>query len=145
MSIHDEISNLISCYSENVDSGDWDAMGQMFAYGSVELNGRRNFGAEDVANFYRNLVMFHDGEPRTLHVITNVIIEVASDEESAKARSYYTVLQCLPDFPLQIIAAGRYHDSFKKIDGEWRFVNKTILTPYSADCSRHSYQAAARK
>ena len=79
----------------------------------------------------------YDGRPRTRHVITNLIIEVAPADRSARARSYFTVMQCLPDFPLQIIAAGRYHDFFEKADTGWRFVGKHIHADYMGDLSRH--------
>ena len=79
----------------------------------------------------------HDGSPRTRHVITNSIIEIGQDERSAEARTYFTVLQCLPDFPLQMVAAGRYHDRFEVADGEWRFVEKFIHADFTGDISRH--------
>ncbi len=40
---------------------------------------------------------------------------------TATCRSYYTVLQATPELPLQAVAAGRYHDRFERVDGEWRF------------------------
>jgi hypothetical protein len=31
------------------------------------------------------------------------------------------VLQATDELPLQIVAAGRYHDTFEQVDGSWRF------------------------
>ena len=39
----------------------------------------------------------------------------------ATTRSYFTVLQAVPGLTLQPILAGRYHDEFEHVDGEWRF------------------------
>jgi 3-phenylpropionate/cinnamic acid dioxygenase small subunit len=61
------------------------------------------------------------GTPRTKHVITNPIIEIDEDAGTATCRSYYTVLQATDDLPLQVIAAGRYHDTFERVNGAWRF------------------------
>ena len=61
---------------------------------------------------------YDDGTPRTKHVTTNLVIDADDDGTSATARSYYTVLQQLDDFPLQPIIAGRYHDRFEVLDGD---------------------------
>jgi hypothetical protein len=53
------------------------------------------------------------------------------------ARSYFTVFQALPDFPLQPIIAGRYHDAFERVDGTWRFADRLILSDLIGDLSRH--------
>ncbi|WP_230963186.1 nuclear transport factor 2 family protein [Burkholderia cepacia] len=54
-------------------------------------------------------------------MITNPVIEIDETAHRATARSYYTVLQATEGFPLQPIAAGRYHDAFERVDGAWRF------------------------
>ncbi|MGH7489887.1 MAG: nuclear transport factor 2 family protein, partial [bacterium] len=59
--------------------------------------------------------------PRTKHVITNPIIEVDEAAGTAMCRSYYTVLQATDAVALQVVAAGRYHDEFECVDGQWRF------------------------
>ena len=61
------------------------------------------------------------GTPRTKHVITNPIVEIDEVADTATCRSYYTVVQATDELPLQIVAAGRYHDAFEWVDGAWRF------------------------
>ena len=53
------------------------------------------------------------------------------------ARSYFTVLQAVPGFTLQPILAGRYHDEFEHVDGEWRFTDRLILPDLIGDLSHH--------
>jgi hypothetical protein len=48
-----------------------------------------------------NLIVYDDGTPRTKHVTTNIAVEVDEEAGTALARSYFTVLQALPDLPLQ--------------------------------------------
>ena len=88
------------------------------------------------------MVVLYDGVPRTKHVITNVTVEVATDRATAAARSYFTVLQALPDLPLQPIIAGRYHDRFARDAGGWYFSEREIIVDLTGDLSRH-YPARA--
>lgn len=145
----EKIVNLAHFYAEQVDTANFEAIGKLFANGATECflegapNGGRCVGSEAVVRWYQASVAVRDGSPGTRHVITNLIIDVAQDGLTATARSYFTVLQCLADFPLQIVAAGRYHDRFRKIDGEWWFEEKVLYGDYVADISRHYPPAAA--
>ncbi|WP_343035018.1 nuclear transport factor 2 family protein [Aromatoleum diolicum] len=57
---------------------------------------------------------------------------------TATARSCYTVVQATDGFPPQIIATGRYHDRFARIDGEWHFTWRDYtLLDFTGDLSRH--------
>ena len=139
----EKVRNLVYTYTEKVDSADFAAIGELFADGAVECflngvsNGGRCCGSEEVIRWYKASLAVHEGGPQTHHVITNLIVEMNSDEMTAATRSYFMVLQCLPDFHLQIIAAGRYHDRFKKVNGIWRFVEKSIHGDFLGDVTRH--------
>jgi len=135
----DAIGNLIARYAELVDAGDFAALGEMFAdavfggEGDMVVQGRRA-----VEGTFRAMVMvYDDGTPRTKHVRTNVQIEVDESAGTAAARSYVTVLQALPELPLQPIVAGRYRDRFERRGGEWRFVERRFITDLVGDVSRH--------
>jgi hypothetical protein len=142
-SARDTIANLVSYYAEIIDTGNFDHLGRLFDHAYVECfvdgqsNGGRNFADHEIISWYRSSMCLYEGNPRTRHVITNLIIEVVDEQATAEARSYFTVMQCLPDFPLQIIAAGRYHDRFEKADDNWRFTSKDIHADYIGDISRH--------
>jgi hypothetical protein len=83
----------------------------------------------------RTVVPLYHGVPATKHVITNVSVEIEGD--AAAARSYFTVFQARPDFPLQPIIAGRYHDRFERINGGWRHSDHLIFLDLFGDLSRH--------
>jgi hypothetical protein len=70
------------------------------------------------------------------HVVTNLVVEVEPPER-AHARSYFTVFQARPDFPLQAIICGRYHDAFERAGTAWRFADRLILPDLIGDLSRH--------
>ena len=134
----DAIAALIHCYAELLDAGDLDGVAELFAdadYGSP--NQGRIHGSAAVRKVYEPVILHDDGTPRTKHVISNVTIEVEQDATAAAARSYFTVLQAVDGLPLQAIIAGRYHDRFAFVDGEWRFAERMILPDLIGDLSRH--------
>jgi hypothetical protein len=44
---------------------------------------------------------------------------------------------------LQPIVSGRYHDSFERRDGRWRFAERRVRTDLVGDVSRHLRDSAA--
>ena len=52
-------------------------------------------------------------------------------------QSYYCVVQATPALPLQPIIAGRYHDTFQVIDGQWWFATRTLFVDLMGDLSQH--------
>jgi ketosteroid isomerase-like protein len=135
------IRGLIHEYAERIDAGDLDGVAALFADATWGSPGRGAplRGTEQVRHGYDGVILY-DGIPCTKHVISNVTIEITGD--SATARSYFTVLQSRPDFPLQAIIAGRYHDRFERVDGVWRFAGRQIIPDLIGDLSRHMRDAA---
>ena len=90
-------------------------------------------------------IRYPDGTPRTKHVITNPIVEVDDDAGTATCRSYYTVLQQTDSLPLQPVVAGRYHDRFGRIDGDWWFTERDYtMLDMVGDVSQHLRMDVAR-
>jgi ketosteroid isomerase-like protein len=132
---HVAIQNLIARYALLVDTGDFAGVGDLFAeatfVGVGEFTGR-----EAVTGMLeRTVIRYQDGTPGTQHATSNLIIEV--DGDTADTRAYVTIFQALPDFPLQCIAAGRYRDSFARVDGRWRFARRHVTIHLRGDLSRH--------
>jgi hypothetical protein len=46
-------------------------------------------------------------------------------------------MQAVDGLTLQPVIAGRYHDRFEEVDGEWRFAERTILPDLYGDLSHH--------
>lgn len=130
------IETLIYTYAERLDLGDLVGVGQLFAdstYGPVGAEPLR--GAQSVTDIMVASVQLHGGIPRTKHVTTNVIIEVAAD--TATARSYFTVFQACGGIDLQPIVQGRYHDEFRCCDRAWSFAARVVFMDAIGDVSRH--------
>jgi 3-phenylpropionate/cinnamic acid dioxygenase small subunit len=141
---HCAIKNLIYRYAHHIDDGDLDAVAAMFEEGrivAVDGQGRQSniVGAEAVLALYRSFTRIYDDNatPHTLHMTSNVLIDVEAGGGRASASSYAMVFQALDTFPLQPIIGVRYHDRFVRADAGWRFAERRIDTHLVGDLSRH--------
>jgi SnoaL-like protein len=119
-----------------MDAADFDGVGELFADGALLDDGGWEIvrGRDAVADFYRRIVILHDGSPRTRHVTADPIIEIDEPAGTATARSTYVVHQ--DGLPAPIVA-GRYHDRFRCIDGVWRFAERRFFVDRAGDLSAH--------
>jgi len=132
------IENLLYTYAERMDAGDFAGVAALFdgaTYGPA--GGPMLSGCAELEAVFGSMVQLHDGTPGTKHVTTNVLVEIDDNGRGATARSYFTVLQALADFPLQVIVAGRYHDRFVGGEGGWRFAERIVWMDLTGDLSRH--------
>ena len=138
------IESLIATYADLVDDGDFAAVGVLLADATFVGAAGSVSGRDAIEQMLRdNVIVYDDGTPRTKHVTTNLAIEVDDEAGTAVSRSYFTALQALPDMVLQPIVSGRYHDRFARRDGQWRFVERHVLTDLVGDVSRHLRHADA--
>ena len=120
-----EITNLLYLYAELLDGGDLDGAAALFDHATLKTVGGKQVDARGLRALWDDFVKLHpDGTPMTKHVITNPILAIDEKKGEASCRSYYTVLQATPDLPLQVVGAGRYHDTFERVDGVWRFATR---------------------
>ncbi|RLU79736.1 hypothetical protein CTZ27_36520 [Streptomyces griseocarneus] len=140
------IENLIARYAELVDDGDFAGLGTLLADATFLGSGAPVSGRDAIKEMFQDTVILHtDGTPRTQHVTTNIAIEVDEQAGTAVSRSYVTVLQALPDLPLQTIAGGRYQDRFERRNGQWRFTERQVRINLTGDVTRHLHQAGAQQ
>jgi SnoaL-like domain len=135
-----QIANLIARYAFATDDGDFPALGRLFTQATFALNnGEPVHGAAAVTALARQVLQtYEDGTPRTRHVTTNLFIDIDEPGGTARSRSYFTVLQSLPTFPLQPIAAGHYEDRFTRdASGAWHFATRAVHTDFTGDTSHH--------
>src|ERR1700677_412748 len=116
------IQNLIAAYAELVDAGDFAGLGALLADATFTGSGPPVSGSAAIEAMFRDmLIVYADGTPqtpqtpntpqtpqtpntpqtrqtpRTSHVTTSIAIAVDEEAGTAVARSYFTVLQALPD------------------------------------------------
>jgi len=132
------ITNLIHRYAELVDGGDFEGLGALFAHGELYATEGAVRGSAAVREHFASWVHLHeDGSPHTRHVTTNVIVEVADDAQTARARSYVTVLQYGPGGLLRPIFFVRYFDTFHRVEGEWAFASRRYVEPAAGPAEEH--------
>ena len=118
------IPNLLYRYALHFDDGDLVAAARLFDHGAVVVGGQRIAGAPQIVAMWQQWVRLYDGKPHTRHLINNPIIELGDDGQRATCLSQWTVIQAAPDYPLQLVASGRYQDRFAVIDDDWRFTER---------------------
>ncbi len=135
------IAHLVYAYAERIDAGDFEGVAELFAAGTITAEGTDavRAGRADVHEMYRRSTRIHEdtGTPKTKHVTTNLVIEVDEEAATARARSYFTVLQATPELALQPVIAGRYHDRFERPEGTWRFAERHIICDLFGDLGHH--------
>ena len=135
------IKNLIYAYAEYLDLGDLDAVAKLFTKAEIYAPATDSTikGKENILKMYKESCRIYQetGTPCTKHITTNIILDIDLENQSADSRSYYTVVQSTPEFDLQTIIAGRYHDSFFKSDGKWQFKKRVMIVDLMGDCSSH--------
>ena len=128
---------LMREYCDSIDRGDLAGCADLFAHGAWGIAGDLAHGAAAVKAMLDNVTLY-DGVPLTRHIMSNVQIFVDEGDQSARAPSCITVLQCVPDrLPMQAIFIGSYADRFERRDGAWCFIERVITPDLVGDLSAH--------
>lgn len=133
------ICNLLYRYAEAIDEGRLEDAAALFRHARIETGAAGPLDADGLLALWRKILVIHPcGTPRTRHLVTNPILDIDEAAGTATSRSCFTVMQATDDLPLQIIASGRYHDRFARIDGEWCFVARGYRQlDFTGDLSQH--------
>lgn len=137
------IQNLLNRYSDAVDRGDFERVGEMFRHADIyfpgdteptcKAGGDFDFG-DSLTKWTRRYP--DTGNPKTRHLCTNPIIDF-DDDSHARCQTYFVVFQATDELPLQPIITGSYVDRFEKVDGEWRFTERRELIGQVGNLSAH--------
>jgi SnoaL-like domain len=135
-----EILRLMNEYCYRIDLGDIEGFAALFDNGSFGVIGDPagpRVGRKAMLEFLQNVILYN-GKPQTKHVMSNVQIDIAASGAEAKAESYIIVFQALPpEFPMQAIFGGHYHDRFTRKGRDWMFASREISADLLGDLSRH--------
>jgi len=141
MSNEQQIHNLIARYTHYVDQARFDKVGDLFANGKIISPGNVMEGKDGVVSqLAKKLQVYADGTLRTAHLTTNTVLDIQEDTDGATAVSYLTILQADAErgLSLQPIAVGRYHDTFRCVDGRWEFSVRELIITLAGDLSHHA-------
>lgn len=130
------ISKLLFEYARRIDDGNFEGVAELFRNGRICTPQGEVVGYDAVLAMYRQSTrLYENGTPCTRHITSNLAITVSGDR--ARCDSYFTVLQALPDFPLQAIISGRYEDELALVQGQWQFHRRRMFPDLLGDLSRH--------
>jgi hypothetical protein len=137
-----QILNLLHLYCELQDAADFKGVAELFRHSGYRVHkGQEHFGYDEVFALKANHdKVYDDGTLRTKHVTTNTILEFYPDGVTAHTRSYFLVYQATAELPLQCVIAGRYHDTFEKVGGDWRFRDRYIIGDLMGDLTQHLHE-----
>jgi ketosteroid isomerase-like protein len=140
MDVH-AVTKLIYSYAERIDEGDFAGVADVFEHATLTFEGFGDAisGREAIEKLYTSTTRrYDDGTPRTKHVMTNVIVDIADDGVGASSRSYFTVLQAVPgELALQPVIAGRYRHTYEKVGGRWRVATMHIIIDLTGELGHH--------
>ena len=132
------IRDLVHEYCARLDAGDFDGVAALFARGAFRSPAGTNLvGADAVRTMYDAVLRYDDGTPRSKHVIGTVLVEIAPDRSTARARSHFVVMQQAPGRPLLPVLSGRYHDRLVRQDGAWWFEERMVRPDLEGDLGAH--------
>lgn len=135
------ISKLIYTYAERIDEGDFAGVAEIFEHATLTFEGFGDAvsGRDAIEQLYAHTTRrYDDGTPKTKHVMTNVIIDLADSGIGASSRSYYTVLQAVPgEFALQPVIAGRYRHTYEWVDDRWRIATMHVIIDLIGELGHH--------
>ncbi len=135
------IENILYTYGELIDAGDFKGIGKLFEHATMTADGMPldNTGAAAIEKQYQSTTRIYPdtGTPKTKHVITNLIIDVDEDAGTGTCRACYTVFQATETLPLQPIIAGRYHQTYERLDGTWCLRHHKFFVDLAGDLSHH--------
>ena len=139
-----EIANIVGLFSHHIDQREFALLAALFSDLTYRSNGidYAVSGEAELAAFYERVVdeanVRFAGDPddaetvRHQHVFTNLVVQIATDRETATCSYYGTVFAHSARKPHTARWSGRYHDQFRRIDGRWRIVERLQLTDYPA-------------
>jgi ketosteroid isomerase-like protein len=133
---HWEISNLIARYAELLNLGQVEEVGSLLRHARITAEGNPTVygGSDEIIAMYRESVHFGEKLPDTMLFTTNLQIHV--DGDAATSKAYFLAMHQTAN-GLAPVLAGRYHDTFRRVDGTWWFEHRHMFTDLLGDLSSH--------
>lgn len=108
-----EITRLIYTYCQRLDAADFEATAEFLEHAIWHFSPETSLhGRDEKRGWLRDNLQVHSDGLGTRHMVTNVLVDVADDGQTASAVSYVHLTQVTEGFPLQLLSQARYDDRF---------------------------------
>jgi uncharacterized protein (TIGR02246 family) len=116
---------LAGDYPHALDTRDFDAYAALFTEdGELTLQGNTSKGRAAIKAFVSAL----PAEPRVIHPITNLSYRI--DGDTATGGAYWQDVGLVNGAP-GVLIAGRYEDTLRRVNGEWRIAKRSIVIEFA--------------
>ncbi len=116
---------LAGDYPHALDTRNFDAYAALFTEdGELTLQGNTAKGRAAIKQFVSAL----PAEPRVVHPINNLSYTI--DGDSAQGGAYWQDIGLVNGAP-GVVVAGRYEDTLRKVDGQWRIATRNIIIEFA--------------
>jgi uncharacterized protein (TIGR02246 family) len=125
LSAEDQLAiwNLAARYNHAIDGGDGVAYADTFVDDGVMQAGELVVEGRSALEQFASSFAASVKAPR--HIATSLIVD--GDDDQAELRAYVQMFAMVGDPPRhEVTASGTYYDSLVRVDGAWRFVNRTF-------------------
>ena len=122
-----EIIDTVTAYATAVDTRDWPLFASLFTADAVweyPLAGERHSGPAAILARIQPSIERLDA---TQHFVSNHVVAVEAD--TARHTCYF-LAQHLRDGG-RFLAAGRYEDELRRVDGAWRIAARTLTSTWT--------------
>jgi len=115
------IENLMVSYAYANDDADIKLLGSLYKDAVFHIDEVSAKGSGEIEAIAGSMIqIMENGRSATTHEITNIIIEIDTNGETATGRAYFTLYKTLSGNPREAIMSGRYADKFF-FDQGWHF------------------------
>ncbi|MDS2171854.1 nuclear transport factor 2 family protein [Nesterenkonia sp. CL21] len=133
-----QIARLIYTYCQRLDAADFTGAAALFKNGVWHITTETTCrGSIEHETWLRENLVVHGDRLGTMHLVTNVVVDVADDGQTATSLSYVAVSQVTEDFPLQLVSQARYQDSFTLGTNGWEFTERRVHFDGGGDLHAH--------
>ena len=135
----EEIRSLIAVYGRAVDDRDWESITRQYTVDAqFESAGGRSVGVEAIIDYYRERTADYVASYHYPHSIEITFID---DDSATGLVCAHAELTLGGD---TVMVALRYHDDYRRVDGGWRFHERTIQLLYVLKLSDLPTEFASR-
>lgn len=132
------ITSLIHSSADAIDSGNFDRLGEIFASGTFQHNGKDKHTGQQVVDLDARS---HQGLRRR-HTEDSPRHYISLDGKNTTAYCYYLVLESTTSREnMEIISAGAYDDTSLRIKRVWRFESRSVSRHFTGDLSKQANES----